>query len=323
MEKKKKIVYFVKMFLEDHLFSLAQVTEQAALACYPFIGKGDSEGADREAVSAMRASFNSLPIDIRIVIGEGERDQAPRLYTGEKLGDEKSSLKLDVAVDPLEGTTLCAEAREGALSVMAVSTRGELFKAPDIYMKKIACGPQAKKLIDLQAEPRDNIRLTAKALGKSVEDITVGVLDRPRHTELIQQIREIQARIKLVGDGDVALALETAFESSSLDLLMGIGGAPEGVLAASALKCFGGGFQAQLIYKDEEERQRAKTAGVTDLDKIWDRDELASGEVVFFATGVTSGTLVQGINREGSSYSIHTLILTPQGKQELKKTYFS
>ena len=309
------------MRIEDHILSFARITEKAALACYPLIGKGDSMGADALAVSAMRESFNKLPMDILIVIGEGERDQAPRLYTGEQLGKQDSPFKVDVAVDPLEGTALCAEARSGALSVMAVSARGQLFKAPDIYMKKIACGPQAKGLIDLNAKPQENISVTAKALGKSPQEITVGVLNRPRHKELIQQIRESGAGIQLLGDGDVALALGTALDSSPLDLLMGTGGAPEGVLAASALKSLGGGFQGQLLYKNEEERAKAKKAGVKDLDRIWDRDELISGASVFFATGVTSGSLLSGITKSADSYWTHTLILSSKGRQELKTEY--
>ena len=308
--------------LENHILSFAQATEQAALACYSLIGRGDSTGADQQAVSAIREVFNKLPIDIQIVIGEGERDQAPRLYTGEKLGDKNSSLKVDIAVDPLEGTTLCAEARGGSLSVMAVSKRGQLFKAPDIYMKKIACGPEAKDGIDLNAEPQQNIAWVAKALGKSPENITVGVLNRSRHEKLIQKIRETKARIQLIGDGDVALALETALSHSPIDLLMGTGGAPEGVLAASALKCLGGGFQGQLLYKNEEERQRAKQAGVPILDKVWTRDELISGEVAFFATGVTSGSLLEGVKKDSDSCCTQTLILTLKGKRELKNTYF-
>lgn len=310
------------MSLEKHILSFAQVTEQAALACYPLIGQGEAILADQEAVSAMRSAFNRLSMDIQIVIGEGERDKAPRLYTGEKLGDSKASLKLDVAVDPLEGTSLCAEGGAGSLSVMAVAKRGQLFKAPDIYMKKIACGPLAKEVIDLSAEPQKNITLTAKALGKKPEDITVGVLNRSRHKELISQIRETKARIRLLGDGDVTLAIETALADSSLDLLMGTGGAPEGVLAASALKCLGGGFQGQLLYKDEEERQRAKKVGVQDLDKIWTRDDLVSGESLFFATGVTSGVLLEGVKKTDDFYSTHTLILTSQNQRKIKNRYF-
>ena len=311
------------MSLENHILSLAQVTEQTALACYPMIGRGDPMGADQAAVSAMREAFNKLPMDIHVVIGEGERDQAPRLYTGEKLGDENSPLKVDVAVDPLEGTTICAEARSGSLSVMAVSLRGGLFKAPDIYMNKIACGPKAREYINLNAEPEQNIALTAKALGKRPEEITVGVLNRSRHEKLIQQIRESQARVQLLGDGDVSLALETALDSSPIDLLMGTGGAPEGVLAASALKCLGGEFQGQLLYKNEDERQRAKQVGVPDLDKVWSRDELVSGEVLFFATGVTSGSLLDGVKKEVNSYVTQTLILSSKGKKELKTYFFN
>ncbi len=310
------------MSLEDHILPFAQITEKAALACYPLIGKGNSMGADQLAVSAMREAFNKLPMDIQIVIGEGERDQAPRLYTGEKLGDENSALKVDVAVDPLEGTTICAEARPGSLSVMAVSLRGQLFKAPDIYMKKIASGPEAGNVIDLKASPKQNIELTAKTLGKSPEDITVGVLNRQCHKELIEQIRALGARIQLVGDGDVALALETAFKSSSIDLLMGVGGAPEGVLAASALKCLGAGFQGQLLYKNEEERERAKKAGLKDLDKVWIRDELASAEVLFFATGVTSGSLLKGVQKNNSSYCTETLVLSSSRQTKIQNIHF-
>ncbi|MCZ0932199.1 MAG: class II fructose-bisphosphatase [Oligoflexia bacterium] len=308
--------------MENSLLSFVDITEKTALACYPLIGYGDSKGADQLAVSAMRTAFNKLPVDIQIVIGEGERDQAPRLYTGERLGDQKSSVKLDIAVDPLEGTALCAEARPGALSVMAVAQRGELFKAPDIYMKKLACGSEARGAIDLQAPVKDNILRAAKALGKQPEDMTVGVLDRPRHKQLIQEIRETKARIKLVGDGDVALSLETALDFYSLDLLMGTGGAPEGVLSAVALKCLNGGFQAQLVYKDEQERQRAEKAGVQKLDKIWDRDELVRSSACFFATGVTTGPFLEGVKKEEDICQTHSLILTPNSQREIKRKHF-
>ncbi len=310
------------MPLEDYILSFAHVTEQAALACYPLIGRGDSKGADQLAVSAMREAFNKLDMDIQIVMGEGERDQAPRLFSGERLGDKNSPLKADVAVDPLEGTDLCAEGRSGSLSVLSVALRGGLFKAPDIYMRKIACGPPARDLIDLRAEPKQNISQTAQALGKSPKEITVGVLKRPRHEDLIKQIRESGAKALLMGDGDLSLALETALSSSPVDLLMGTGGAPEGVLAASALKCLGGGFQGQFVYKNEEERERAQRAGVQDLDKIWDRDELASGKVIFFATGVTSGRLLEGVRPETGGIITHTLILSQKGKREIKHKRF-
>ena len=307
--------------MENQLLTLLDITEKTAIACYSSIGQGDSHGADQLAVSAMRTAFNKLPADIQIVIGEGERDKAPRLYTGEKLGDQNSSVKWDLAVDPLEGTSLCAESRPGSLSVMAVAQRGELFKAPDIYMKKIACGPKAQSVIDLQAPIKDNIQKTAKALGKSTEDIRVGVLDRSRHKQLIQEIRETKARVKLVGDGDIALSLETALEAYDLDLLMGIGGAPEGVLSAVALKCLGGGFQAQLVYKDEEERQRAKKAGVQDLDKVWNRDELVRGSASFFATGVTSGVFLEGVKKEDKLFKTQSLVLTPESYRTIKRQF--
>lgn len=308
-------------FPEDYILRLVKVTEASALACFPLIGKGDGEKADRMAVDAMREAFQSLPMDIRIVIGEGERDKAPRLYTGEKLGDPQSSLKVDVAVDPLEGTSICARGEGGALSVMALAPRGALFMAPDIYMKKIACGPKAAKAIDLEAGTRENIQTVASALGKKPEDMSVGVLNRPRHEKMISEIRETGASVYLVGDGDVALALNTVF--SSLDLLMGTGGAPEGVLAAVALKCLGGGFQGQLVFKDEEEKKRAASVGIKDLHKIWNQDELVREEGVFCATGVTTGPLLKGIQKVQTGFTTHSLILTSCLKRELVNQRFS
>ena len=204
---------------------------------------------------------------------------------------------------------------------MAISYRGKLLKAPDIYMKKIACGPESKNVIDLNAPVADNIYLVAKALGKSPEETTVGLLDRPRHRDLIQEILKTKARIKLVSDGDLSLALESVFKDSPVDLLMGTGGAPEGVLAATALKCLGGGFQAQLVYQNKDERQRTEKTGINSLDKIWTRDELVSGEALFFATGVTSGNLIEGVSKKGASYFTNTFILSPKGKKELKSEY--
>lgn len=295
---------------KDHFLSLVNVTEVSALACYPFIGKGDGREADEAAVSAMRAAFNSLKMDIRIVIGEGERDKAPRLYRGEELGDLQSSLKIDAAVDPLEGTTLCAHGKPGALSVMALGKRGDIFMAPDIYMKKIACGPKGKGHIHLEAKVSENLKNLSKALDKPLSDLTVGVLNRKRHEELISEIRKTKARVFLVEDGDVALALNTAFDNSPLDLLMGIGGAPEGVLAASALQCLKGDFQGQLVYKDKTEEERALKAGVKDLHKVWAGHELVKGETLFCATGVTSGSLAKGIEKHSKSFETHSLILT-------------
>ena len=310
--------------LEKHFTALVGVTEASALACFPFIGKKDSYEADRVAVNAMRSSFKKLPIDVRIAIGEGERDKAPRLYTGEKLGDSSSSLKIDVAVDPLEGTTLCAYGKAGSLSVMAIALRDNLFMAPDVYMDKIACGKEAKDKIDLKAPVQNNIKEVAQALGKSQKEIKVGVLDRPRHKDLISDILKTGASVSLVEDGDVALALNTAFSSPSLDLLMGIGGAPEGVLAASGLKNLAGGFQGQFIFKDKEEEERALKVGMKNLNQVWERDELVKGETLFCATGVTSGDLVEGIKKEADYFLTQSLILAPfsQKKINSKKEKF-
>ncbi len=304
--------------LNSYFLDFLKVTEQSALACYPLIGKGDAQAADQAAVDAMRLYFQELQMDVQIVIGEGERDKAPRLYTGEHLGDKNSEIKIDVAVDPLEGTTLCAEGREGSLSVMAVSLRGGLFKAPDVYMKKIACGPKAKGSINLKASVVDNILSVSKALNKKPEDLVIGVLKRERHQDLIQSIRQTKACIRLVGDGDVALALETTLPNSSLDLLIGTGGAPEGVLAAAALKCLGGDFQGQFLYKDEKEKQRADQCGVKDLHKIWTMEELVSGNVLFYATGVTKGSLLDGIHKKGNLWESHSLILSNQVRRDIK-----
>lgn len=296
----------------------AQVTEQAALACYDCIGRGDPYKADQQAVTAMRACFNKIPADIQIVIGEGERDQAPRLYTGEKLGDQLAQLKIDVAVDPLEGTNLCANGQDGALSVMAIAPKGQLFKAPDIYMKKLACGPQVKKYLDLNATVSTNILATAKALNKPVQEIIVAVLNRPRHKSLIEDIRHSQARVKLFEDGDVAMAIETCYtKPNSADLLMGTGGAPEGVLAAAALKCLDAGFQGQLLYKNEQERNRAKDVGLKNLDKIWQRDELIPKDIIFFATGISSGHLAEAIQKNDTHFITSTLILSLNSKKQL------
>ena len=315
--------------LESHIFSFAKITERAAIACYPLIGKGDSLKADQQAVSTMRTAFNQLPMDILITMGEGERDKAPLLFSGESLGDKKSPLKWDVAVDPLEGTSLCAEGRAGALSTMAVSTRGGLLKAPDIYMKKIACGREARPVVSLSKSPQDNIKATAQALKKSPEDITVGLLDRPRHKDLAEKIRSTGARIHFVDDGDLSLAVECALSRSPIDLLMGTGGAPEGVLAAVALKCLGGGFQGQLVCQNEDEKRKLKAAGILERDKVWDRDELAPGDVLFFATGVTSGSLLKGLRetKEGLEPHIetrietHSLILSQTKQYELKSLH--
>ena len=303
--------------LEKYFTPLIGVTEASALACFDHIGKGNAYEADKVAVDAMRGAFNQLPLEVRVAIGEGERDKAPRLYTGEILGDSLSSLKIDVAVDPLEGTTLCANGDEGALSVMAVTLRGNLFMAPDIYMKKIACGKEARRKIDLKAPAQKNIYEVAKALGKSPKNITVGVLNRPRHKELIADILKTGASLSLVEDGDVAMALNTCFSASPLDLLLGTGGAPEGVLAASGLKNLQGGFQGQFVFKDKEEEERALKVGMKELHKIWERDELVKGETLFCATGVTSGDLVHGIKQEKNNFVLQSLVLSPSSQSKV------
>ena len=296
-----------------------EITQKAALACYPSIGQKDPKASDQLAVSAMRSAFNKLAMDISIVIGEGERDKAPRLYTGERLGDLKSSLKWDIAVDPLEGTNLCAGAKPGSLSVIGAAPRYNLFKAPDIYMQKIACGPKLKDYIDLQAPVKDNIRKAAQFLGKKPEEIRVGVLNRSRHADLIREIRSEKAQLYLVEDGDIALSLQTILDSAPLDLLMGTGGAPEGVLSAVALKCLGGGFQGRLVYQSVEERERAYAVGVRELDKVWDRDELVKGQACFIATGVTTGPLLDGIKKESDGYLSHTLVLSAEEEPQYFK----
>lgn len=273
-----------------------RVTEAAALASARWMGRGKEKDADQAAVDAMRKAFDLVDIDGTVVIGEGERDEAPMLYIGERVGmKESDSPKVDIALDPLEGTTICATGGVGAISVIAVAERGNFLHAPDTYMNKIACGPEAKGHIDIDATPADNVRKVAKALGKAVEDTTVVILDRPRHEKLIQDVRAVGARIHLIGDGDVSAAIAAAWPSSGIDLLMGIGGAPEGVISAAAMQCLGGDFQGRLQFRNNEERERATKMGIKDLDKKLMIDELANGSVIFCATGVTDGPFLRGV----------------------------
>ncbi|MBX9766238.1 MAG: class II fructose-bisphosphatase [Bdellovibrionales bacterium] len=286
-----------------------RITEAAALASARYMGRGDETMADQAAVDATRRAFDSVRIDGTVVIGEGERDEAPMLYIGEKVGrKEVDSPQIDIALDPLEGTTICAKGASGAISVIAAAEKGNFLHAPDTYMDKIAVGPGAKGAIDLEAPPEVNIRAVAKALGKSVSDVTVIILDRPRHETLIQQVRGTGARIRLIGDGDVSAAIATAFGDAGIDLLLGIGGAPEGVIAAAALKCLGGDFQGKLKFRNDTERERAARMGISNLDKVFGRDDLARGSVMFVASGVTDGPLLKGIrflpNHRAMSHSI-------------------
>ncbi len=273
-----------------------RITEAAALACSKLTGRGDSHGADQAAVDAMRKAFENLDIDGTIVIGEGERDEAPMLYIGEKVGKADSdSPKVDIALDPLEGTNICASGGVGALSVIAVAEHGNFLHAPDTYMDKIAVGPKAAGKISFDKTPEENITAVAEALDKKIEDVTVVILERDRHTELIAKIRKLGARILLIGDGDVSAGIAAALKETGIDMLMGIGAAPEGVITAAALKCLGGDFLGKLKWRSEEEKQRAIKMGVEDPDRVYTRDDLAQGEVMFCATGVTEGQFLKGV----------------------------
>jgi fructose-1,6-bisphosphatase class II len=273
-----------------------RITEAAALACANLVGRGDEKAADKAAVDAMRRAFDSVRIDGTVVIGEGERDEAPMLYIGEKVGRNFAEApKIDIALDPLEGTTICAKGGVGAISVIAVAEKGGFLHAPDTYMDKIACGPGAKGVIDLDLSPTENVNRVAEALCKPVGDMMVVILDRPRHHDLIQEVRKTGARIQLIGDGDVSASVAAAWPETGIDMLIGIGGAPEGVISAAAMRCLGGDFQGRLKFRNEEEKQRATRMGVMDLEKKYRIDELAFGSVMFCATGVTDGPLLKGI----------------------------
>jgi fructose-1,6-bisphosphatase class II len=290
---------------------LVRITEAAALACARLMGRGDEKAADAAAVDAMRKAFDTMKIDGTVVIGEGERDEAPMLYIGEKVGQRgPGSPAIDIALDPLEGTTICANGGVGSISVIAVAEHGNFLHAPDTYMDKIACGPGAKGQIDIDLSPSENIRRVAKALGKEIEDMTVVILERPRHADLIAEVRKTGARIHLIGDGDVSAAIATAFEKSGIDLLIGIGGAPEGVISAAALQCMGGDFQGRLKFRNDSEKSRAQKMGITDLTKKYTIDELARGSVMFCATGVTDGPLLKGVKTlPGKQAKTHSIVM--------------
>jgi fructose-1,6-bisphosphatase II / sedoheptulose-1,7-bisphosphatase len=294
----------------DRSFALeaVRVTEAAAIAAFAQIGRGNEHDADQAAVEAMRAAFNVLPIDGTVVIGEGERDEAPMLYIGEKVG--QGGLAVDIALDPLEGTTLTAKAMANALAVMAMAEPGTMLNAPDTYMDKIAIGPGFKDgLIDLDAEPGDNINAMARAKGVRPQDITALVMDRPRHEQLIAKIRKAGAKVKLITDGDVAGVIETTDAATGVDIYMGIGGAPEGVLAAAALRCVGGQMLARLVFRNDAERTRAAKWGITDLNRKYRLQELVSGDVVFSATGVTDGSMLRGVHRQGNFITTESVVM--------------
>jgi fructose-1,6-bisphosphatase II / sedoheptulose-1,7-bisphosphatase len=288
-----------------------RVTEAAAIASYALVGHGDEKAADQAAVDAMRTALNRLEIDGLIVIGEGERDEAPMLYIGEKVGTGHGP-RVDIALDPLEGTTLTAKAMANALAVLAFAPGGGMLHAPDTYMEKIAIGPgYAKGLIDLDASPADNVRALARAKGVEARDITACVLDRPRHAEIIASLRSVGARVHLITDGDVAGVINTTDPSTTIDIYIGSGGAPEGVLACAALKCVGGQFQGRLIFRNEDEKARARRIGLSDADfsRKYDLDDLVKGDAIFSATGVTKGALLDGVTYRGGFVETHTLVM--------------
>ncbi len=275
---------------------VVRVTEMAAIAAARHMGHGNKDESDQAAVDAMRRAFDSMAIDGTVVIGEGERDEAPMLYIGEKVGRTGPDIPaVDIALDPLEGTNLCAYGRPGAITVVAIAEKGNMLYAPDTYMEKLAVGPAARGVIDLSRSPTDNLRAVAEKTRRYISDLTVVILDRPRHEALINEVREAGARVRLIEDGDVAGAIATCIESSGVDVLMGTGGAPEGVISAAALRAMGGDFQGRLRPRSQAEAERAQKMGVKDLDKIYVADELASGEVMFAATGVTTGDFLRGV----------------------------
>jgi fructose-1,6-bisphosphatase II / sedoheptulose-1,7-bisphosphatase len=294
----------------DRAFALeaVRVTEAAAMAAAREIGRGDERAADHAAVEAMRKAFNILPIDGTVVIGEGERDEAPMLYIGEKVG--YGGVMVDIALDPLEGTTLTAKALPNALAVMAMAEPGTLLNAPDTYMDKIAIGPgYAEGVIDLDADPAENILSLAKAKGVPPHEITALVLDRPRHATIIERVRKAGASVQLITDGDVAGVIATTDPETGIDIYLGQGGAPEGVLAAAALRCVGGQIQTRLVFKKDDERARAAKLGIKDLNKKYSLMDLASGDVIFSATGVTDGSMLSGVHLRGEYVMTESVVM--------------
>ncbi|WP_010531563.1 class II fructose-bisphosphatase [Lentibacillus jeotgali] len=288
---------------------IVRVTEAAAQSSARWMGRGQKNEADDAATSAMRDVFDTIPMQGTVVIGEGEKDEAPMLYIGEELGTG-SGPEVDVAVDPLEGTNIVAQGTWNALAVIAIADGGSLLHAPDMYMKKIAVGPEAVGKIDINASTLDNLEAVAKAKNKAVEDLVVIVLDRPRHAELIEEIRATGARIKLIPDGDVAAAMNTAFDDTGVDILLGIGGAPEGVLSAAALKCLGGEIQGKLVPSNDGEVERCRRMGIDDIEKVYYMDDFCSGDdAIFAATGVTDGELLQGVQFKGAKATTQTVVM--------------
>jgi fructose-1,6-bisphosphatase II / sedoheptulose-1,7-bisphosphatase len=291
------------------VLEMVRVTEAAAIAASTLVGRGDEKAADAAAVEAMRAALNELDMDGTVVIGEGERDEAPMLFIGEKVGTGNGP-EIDIALDPLEGTTICAKAGPNSLAVLAIAEKGHLLNAPDVYMDKIAVGPgYPAGVIDLDRSPSDNIRAIAEAKGVEAKDVVVCVLDRPRHEGLIAELRSLGCGVVLIGDGDVAGVIATTDPDTTIDVYMGSGGAPEGVLACAALRCVGGQFKGRLLFRNDAERARAYKWGVTDLDKQYDLTELARGDCIFAATGVTDGSLLAGVKRRPKVMTTESVVM--------------
>ncbi|NYD90588.1 class II fructose-bisphosphatase [Sphingomonas melonis] len=291
------------------VLEMVRVTEAAAISASTLTGRGDEKAADAAAVEAMRAALNELDIDGTVVIGEGERDEAPMLFIGEKVGTGNGPA-IDIALDPLEGTTICAKAGPNSLAVLAIAEKGGLLNAPDVYMDKIAVGPNLPAgVIDLDRTPTENITAIAAAKGVAPSEIIACVLDRPRHEALIAELRGIGCGVMLIGDGDVAGVIATADPDTTIDVYMGSGGAPEGVLACAALRCVGGQFKGRLLFRNDDERARARKWGIDDLDKQYDLEELAKGDCIFAATGVTDGSLLEGVRRKKGKMTTESVVM--------------
>jgi len=293
---------------------MVRITEAAALASARLMGRGDRKAADQAAVDAMRRAFDSVQIRGTVVIGEGERDEAPMLYIGEKIGagwapGGDGMPRVDIAVDPLEGTNLCATGAPDSIAVIAIADDGKFLNAPDTYMNKLVVGPSARGAIDITRPPTWNLNAIAEAKRCRIDDLTVVILDRPRHTALIEEVRRAGARIRLISDGDVAPAVAASQADSGIDAIMGIGGAPEGVLAAAAVRCMGGDMQGQLRFRSPEEQRRAEQMGITDPDRIYQLGDLVQGHVMFAASGVTDGSLLRGVRFFGGGASTHSVVM--------------
>jgi fructose-1,6-bisphosphatase II len=287
-----------------------RVTEAAALACARWMGKGDANAADNAAVEAMRLVFNAVDIDGMVVIGEGERDEAPMLYIGEKVGTGNKRMKVDIALDPLECTNSVAYGRHNAISVLAAAEKGNILHAPDTYMEKIAVGPEAREVIDLCDSVEANLKRIAKAKNYDISDLTVVILDRERHKDLISRVRKTGARIQLILDGDVSAAMATALPGTGIDVLMGIGGAPEGVLAAAALRCLGGAIHGRLVPRNKEEAARCRKMGIKDINKVFKTEEMAKGKnIMLAATGVTDGDMLKGVRYTSTGAYTHSIVM--------------